>query len=252
MRQVTAWWEEMNGEGRRWLLIGKGPSFETRDQFDLRLYTTIGINHVAREMPVDVTSIVNYEVLADCGAQIARNSRYLLMPRFPHSIPGDSGPDLETYFGAFPFLERLSREGRLIWYNLSSDPLFCDPLTPDPTRRELFVVQNGRFSVSILFNLLGALGAQQVRTLGIDGGRSYASSFADMEGSRKLANGIASYDYQFEDMMGTVKRYGFDYAPLTGLTLGQRLRMLGTSPASGKAVRRFLRRVPLFAPSAPL
>ena len=247
MKQVTAWWEEMNGEGRRWLLLGKGPSFETRDRFDLSRYTTIGINHVAREMPVDVTSIVNHEVLGDCGAELARNSRYLLMPRFPHSIPGDYGPGLETYFQAHPFLERLSREGRLIWYNISSDPL-----PPDPHCREPFVVQNGRFSVSILFNLLGALGAHQVRTLGIDGGRSYAPAFSDMEASRKLANGIASYDYQFEDMMGTVKRYGLDYAPLTGLTLLQRLRLLGTSPARKKAIRRYLRRVPLLAPPAPL
>lgn len=251
MKQVTAWWEEINGGGQRWLLLGKGPSFETRGRFDLEAYTTVGINHVAREMPVDVTSIVNYEVLGDCGAEIARNSRYLLMPRFPHSIPGDYGPSLETYFQAYPFLERLSLEGRLVWYNLSSDPVFHDPPASGPPLQEPFVVQNGRFSVSILFNLLGALGARQVRTLGVDGGRSYAPTFADMEESRKLANGIASYDYQFEDMMGTVKRYGLDYAPLTGLTPFQRLRMLGTSPARKKAIRRYLRRVPLFAPPAP-
>ena len=252
MKQVTAWWEEINGESRRWLLLGKGPSFEARDRFDLGPYMTIGINHVAREMRVDVTSVVNYEVLYDCGAEIARNSRYLLMPRFPHSIPGDHGPDLETYFGTFPFLERLSREGRLIWYNLSSDPVFCDPLAPGPLGREPLVVENAAFSVCILFNLLGVLGARQVRTLGIDGGRAYAPAFADMEGSRKLANGIASYDYQFDGMMGAVKRYSLDYAPLTALTLLQRLRMLWASPASGKAVRRYLRCVPLFAPSAPI
>jgi hypothetical protein len=242
----------MKGESRHWLLLGKGPSFETRDQFNLGRYTTIGINHVAREMRVDVTSVVNYEVLADCGAEIARNSRYLLMPRFPHSIPGDYGPDLETYFGAFPFLERLSGEGRLIWYNLSSDPLFPDPPAPGTPPQAPLVVENGPFSVCILFNLLGALGARQVRTLGIDGGQSYAPAFADMEGTRRLANGIASYDYQFEDMMAAVKRYGLDYAPLTSLTLLQRLRMLRTSPARAKAVRRYLRRVPLFGPTAPV
>jgi hypothetical protein len=251
MKQVTAWWEEMNGEDRRWLLIGKGPSFEKQSRFDLGRYTTIGINHVARMMHVDVTSIVNYEVLADCGAEIARNSRYLLMPRFPHSIPGDHGPDLETYFDTFPFLERLSRDGRLIWYNLSSDPVFRDPLASGTPHQKPFIVENGSFSVCILFNLLGALGARQVRTLGIDGGRSYAPAFADMEASRKLANGIASYDFQFEDMTAAVKRYGLDYAPLTRAPLTQRLRMLAASPARKKAIRRFLRRVPLFASTAP-
>lgn len=252
MKQVTVWWEEMSGEERPWLLLGKGPSFETRSQFDLRPYTTIGINHVAREMRVDVTSVVNYDVLGDCGEEIARNSRFLLMPRFPHSIRGDHGPDLETYFGTFPFLERLSHEGRLIWYNLSSDPFYCDPFAADTFFREPFIVENGPFSVCILFNLLGTLGARRVRTLGIDGGHAYAPAFGDMEERTRLANGMTSYDYQFEDMMRAVKRYGVDYAPLTGLTLSQRLRMLRTSPARKKAIHRFLRRVPLFAPTTPV
>ncbi len=204
MKELTEWWREMDGAGRRWLLLGKGPSFETRGRYDLRPYTTVAINHVVREMKVDVVSAVNYDVVGDCAEAIYENSRYLLMPRYPHSIPGDAPYPLEHYFAAYPVLERLSGEGRLVWYNLSSD-------TPAPGSP---VILNEPFSVCILFNLLGALGGRRIRTLGVDGGQTYGASFADMAARTRLANGMPSYDHQFKAMMRAVKRYGLDYAPL--------------------------------------
>ncbi len=236
MKELTEWWEEFDGLSRRWLILGKGPSFEARDRYDLRPYTTMAINHVVREMKVDVVSAVNYDVVGDCSDAIYQNSRFLLMPRYPHSIPGDGDHLLETYFTAYPVLEALSQEGRLIWYNLSSDTI----MEGSP------VIKNGPFSVCILFNLLAQLGVRRIRTLGVDGGLAYASSFQDMTDRTRLANGMTTYDHQFNDMMKTVKQYHLDYAPLNTLTFWQRLAMYLSTPASKRGVRRWLKHHPFF------
>ena len=247
MKDLTEWWQEISGTDRRWLILGKGPSFERRNDYDIHSFSTIAINHVVRELRVDVTSAVNYDILRDCGDAIYENSRFLLMPRYPHSIPGDADLLLESYFQTYPLLRRMSLEGRLIWYNLSSDPFY--PGAP--------VVENSGFSVCILFNLLAMLGARHVRTLGIDGGLSYASSFADLEGRTRLANGMATYDNQFSDMMRTVKRYGLDYAPLNSEDLGLRVKTFWHYRRQSlkfyprRTIRRWLSRLLLPARSVP-
>ena len=174
VKELTEWWQEIDGTSRRWLILGKGPSFATRDQYDLSPYTTIAVNHVVREMQVDVTSAVNYDVVGDCRDVLYKNSRYVLMPRYPHTLLGEGPRRLETYFNEYPVLERLDHEGRLIWYNLS-----CDPAVDGSP-----IIRNGPFSVCILFQLLGGLGARSLRTLGVDGGLSYANVFHDMNETR--------------------------------------------------------------------
>jgi hypothetical protein len=216
MKELTQWWSEIDGRSRPWLLLGKGPTFELRDQYDLSPYFTVAINHAVWKVKADAASAVNYEVLADCSEAIYENARFLLMPRYPHTIAGDGPRLLETYFDEYPVLETLSREGRLVWYNLSSDTLI--PGSP--------VVRNGPFSSCILFSLLGMLGVRKIKTLGIDGGLSYGAAFAHIAGRTKLANGMPTYDKQFKDMMQAVHRFKLDYAPLNGWDRRRRLMML--------------------------
>ncbi len=239
MKELTEWWREMEGERRHWLLLGKGPSFEARDQYDLRPYATIAINHVVREMPVDVASAVNFEVVQDCEEAVYRNSRFLLMPRYPHTIPGDGPALLENYFQSIPVLRALDAEGRLVWYNLS-----CDPPVPGSP-----IIPNASFSAGILMGLLGTLGANRVRTLGVDGGAAYAASFKDIEARTKLASGKTSYDFQFKEMMWAVQQFGLDFAPLKPLTPLQKLRAYLITPASRRTVRRWLWHTP--KPNSP-
>lgn len=231
MRELTEWWNEWGGSDRKWLLIGKGPTFAARDQYDLSPYTTLAINHVVREIKTDVASCVNYDVVGECGDALYENCRYLLMPRYPHTIPGDAPFLLETYFDRYPVLARLSDEGRLVWYNLSSDTQY--PGSP--------AIQNCGFSVGILFNLLGQMGARHLRTLGVDGGQAYAQAFSDM-GHTRLANGMKSYDYQFQDMMTAVKRHNINYEPLRLPSPLQSALMFLRTPARRKYVWRFLTR----------
>lgn len=215
MTELTQWWDDFGGASRQWLILGKGPTFGRRSEYDLSGYATIAINHVVREMPVDVVSAVNYDVLRDCPEAIYRNARYLLVPRYPHPVNGVGDRPLEAFFDEFPVLEAMRREGRLIWYNLS-----CDPQEPGSP-----VVQNGLFSVCILFNLLGALGVRQVRTLGVDGGTAYAGTFADLIATTRLANGLPSYDLQFNDMVASIARFRLNWVPITGFSAAMRLKM---------------------------
>ena len=214
MIELTAWWREICGVERKWLLLGKGPSFERRSDYDLTPFTTIAINHVVREMPVFAVSAVNFDVVTDCADAIYCSSKFLLMPRYPHTIQGKSPEVLESYFERIPVLQRLSDEKRLVWYNIDVDRQW--PGSPP--------VPNGPFSVCILFNLLGVLGGHYVRTLGVDGGQAYGGSFADMANSTRLANGMPSYDLQFKAMMRAVSTYHLDYQPLNADD--SRLRLL--------------------------
>ena len=38
MKEAAAWWSEIGGGEGTWLLVGKGPSFERRGDFDLSGY----------------------------------------------------------------------------------------------------------------------------------------------------------------------------------------------------------------------
>ncbi len=88
------------------------------------------------------------------------------------------------------------------------------------------MILNGLFSACILFNVLGAMGVRRVRTLGVDGGTSYAASFADIAATVKLANGLPTYDWQFQDLAASIERFGLNWSPLTGLPLGARALLL--------------------------
>ena len=229
MKELTQWWQEIGGSARVWLVLGKGPSFETHDYYDLTQYTTLAVNHVVREMPVFAASAVNFDVVDECADVIYSNCQYLLMPRYPHTVVGEAPALLESYFDSIPVLRRLSDEDRLIWYNIDVDTQY--PGSPP--------IPNGPFSVCILFNLIGEMGAKRVRTLGIDGGVAYGSSFADMSDRTRLANGMATYDLQFKAMMRAVKTYQLDFHPLN--SNDKRLAFLTT----WHKIRQHLRADPL-------
>ncbi len=205
MKELTAWWEETGGAERRWLLMGKGPSFARLAEFDVCDYSSVALNHVVRERPADVASAIDLDVVRDCGEAIERNARFLLMPRHPHVRCRPSRVPLESLLDGLPVLRRLSNAGRLVWYNLQSGP----PAPGSP------VVRCGFFSAEVVVNLLAMLGARRVRTIGVDGGTSYAGQFGDLANRTRLANGQSTFDRQFRGIARAIHRHNLDYAPLT-------------------------------------
>src|SRR5437762_2147807 len=120
MKEITQWWSEINGSKGAWLILGKGPTFQRRQEFDLEPFRKVSLNHVVRDIPVEVASVIDLDVIGDCGEAIDRNARFLLMPRHPHVKHDASERPIEAFFTDYPVLKKLSDEGRLIWYNLAT------------------------------------------------------------------------------------------------------------------------------------
>jgi hypothetical protein len=205
VKEARQWWSESDGARGTWLILGKGRSLERVNEFDLSSFRTLSLNHVVREISVEAASIIDIEVVADCGEVLDRNARFLLMPRYPHVKTSATDRPLEGFFSEFPVLEKLSKEGRLVWYNFATGK----PQPPSPQ------IPEGYFSGEVMVSLLAILGARSIRTLGMDGSTSYSSHFKDIEERTKLANRHNSFDLQWQGIATMVRTHGIDYAPLT-------------------------------------
>jgi hypothetical protein len=200
-----------------WLLLGKGPSFSKRTAFDLSAFATVGLNHVVREQAVLVAHAIDLEVIETCGEALLSNAGFLAMPWYPHIrtrplpwaadvrfYPTDLG--LDDWCERIPVLGRLALENRLLYYNLST--------SFRPPRRGGPLVRAHAFSSTVALNLLAAAGVRSVRSLGIDGGRSYSADFSDLNKQTLLVAGQSSFDLQFQGFADTIWRDGPSFAPL--------------------------------------
>jgi hypothetical protein len=102
-------------------------------------------------------------------------------------------------------LRKLKNEGRLVWYNLSTSnrQVGSSPL-----------IEAKFFSAESAVNILAECGAKTIRSLGIDGGNMYASSFDDLKTKTLLANTQTSFDKQFRQIAKTIRTKNIFYAPL--------------------------------------
>ncbi len=204
MIDLREWSGNPELHAKPWLLLGKGPTFSRIGDFDLHRYNLFALNHVVRELAVDVAHAIDLDVAATCADALRENARWLLMPRRPHVDFGPTDALLEDFFDDVPVLRELDEQGRLVWYNLANGP----PVGAAP------VVHTRFFSAEAALDILGHVGVKTVRSLGIDGGRGYSSTFEDLEQTTMLANTRLSFDDQFGEIAAIVSRHGLDYAPL--------------------------------------
>jgi hypothetical protein len=240
------WFRALADPRTPWLLLGKGPSFSRLADPDLagpdfagsdlrstlHGWRTFGLNHVCREVRVDVAHAIDFDVVEHCGARLLTHAGVVVMPWHPH-VPDTRRPDwvrqavrvspltLEEHADAHPVLRQLARDGRLLWYNLSSAaPSGADQAqTQEPGQRpgarpDSPVVRGRHFSAVAALNLLAMAGARTVRSLGVDGGTAYGSPFADLADRTRLAGGQRTYDLQFPEIGRTLVTTGLSYAPL--------------------------------------
>ena len=201
--ELREWVQTTALPDRPWLLLGKGPTFSRRDQFDLTEFNLMSLNHVVRELEVDVAHVIDLDVVEACADSLLTNCRWLLMPRTPHVRFAPSLRRLEDFVPRIPVLEELDRQGRLVWYAKWDDPAAGN--SPMITGRY--------FSAEFALDLLGEMGASVVRSLGVDGGQGYSAAFDDIQATM-LANTLPSFDSQFEEMDRIVEARGLDYEPL--------------------------------------
>jgi hypothetical protein len=190
----------------RWLILGKGPSYSRLADLDHRGMRLLSLNHVVRERPVDVAHIVDVDVVDACGEALVANAGVVVMPWIPHVNQLAGEQTLEEVAAAHPILARLDREGRLLWYNLSTGRR--------RQRRGSPIVRVRYFSAEAALNLLALAGAREIRTLGVDGGASYSASFTDLEDTTLLANKRTSFDQQFDEFARTIRTSGITFGPL--------------------------------------
>ena len=199
------WFAQTLDPSDPWLILGKGPSFGLRSQFDLSRFHLLSLNHVVREQPVRVAHVIDLDVIQACGAAIQKNAQVLVLPWYPHDRNFPGHRTLEEIANELPVLSQLNDEGRLLWYDLSTAPI---------RHGSGPVIQATYFSAEAALNLLALAGVRQVRSLGLVGGSAYGGAFEDLRNSTLLANGRANFDQQFEGFARTILRTGIDFSPL--------------------------------------
>lgn len=204
MIEFEAWRRSQSFPDRPWLVLGKGPTYERRSQFDLTSYNLLSLNHVVAEQSVDIAHLIDIEVAEACGDALERNARFVLMPRHPHLDHLPTELALEALLPHVPALERLDRENRLICYDLAGA---TEPAPSDHVRVRYF-------SSEAALQLLASIGATTVRSLGVDGGRSYATSFAHLSDSTLLSNGQPSFSLQLPELRRIAREHEVDFEPL--------------------------------------
>lgn len=205
MQPFFEWFAKTVDPSEPWLILGKGPSFALRGDFDLSRFHLISLNHAVREEPVFVAHIIDLDVIEACGPALERNAQMLVMPWYPHVRNEVGVRTLAEIMPEIPVLQRLDAEGRLLWYDLSTSPVRHG--TPP-------VVEATYFSAEAALNLLALAGVRRVRSLGVDGGSAYSGAFEDLRNSTLLANGRTSFDLQFAGFARTILRTGVNFAPL--------------------------------------
>ena len=158
-------------DGRPWLIIGMGPTFSLIKDYDISAYNLLGINKVVREMPVDLCQIIDFYILEKVRSQLLTNSKFLVMPYFPHF---KFRPWLEKNLNCLSksdnLLSQLITNNRLLAFNLSTAGV---KLSTTPSVKARF------FSAECAVSLLANLGVKDIKLIGVDGGTTRAKEFSD-------------------------------------------------------------------------
>jgi len=205
MQSFFDWFKQENfPDNLSGLILGKGPSFSKRRNFDISKYLTMSLNHAVREQPVKLAHIIDLDVIDHLGGILETNAEFVVMPWHPHVSNDPGQANLEDIVNCHSILQRLDKANRLLWYNLGSAK----------AREGYPVIQARFFSAEAAINLLAKAGVKTIRSLGIDGGSTYSSAFDDLKDKTLLANGRQNFDAQFQEIAMTILRTGIDYAPL--------------------------------------
>lgn len=204
MLELKDWIQKSRFADKPWLVLGKGPSFSRRSEFKLDDYNTLAINHVVREQKVNIAHMNDIDVVEACRNELLTNCDWLIMPAVPNVKCSPSQyMTMQDWLQCLPVLSELDRLGKLVVYNFSH--------LPDG---DAWTIDAQYFSSESALGILGRMAVKTVRSLGVDGGRNYSGTFADLSQDTLLVNGQPSFDLQFERLDAIAARYEIDYAPL--------------------------------------
>lgn len=190
-----------------WLILGKGPSFSL---YTLNLdseYCILTLNDaIGRVSTADLAHFIDFEAFERCADALSHYPGVkVVMPWYPHFNNKAGSINLIGLLGKHSLISRLCLEGRLYWYDLTSSPV---------RHGHHPVVSVNFFSAEAALDLLATAGVRRIRSLGIDGGKTYSKEFTDLESISLLANGQKSFGGQFKSFAKVIARTGIDFAPL--------------------------------------
>lgn len=188
-------------ESRPWLVLGKGPSIDRYAAVDAGRYNVMALNHTVTLGPCAIAHAIDMEVVYQCGEAIKRNAQYLFMPERPH-VGMTQGPPIEEILTTNRVLASLENEGRLVTYKKFVGSARIAPPNVIPVMY---------FSGEAAFGILGALGVNDVFTLGIDGGSSYGETFSHL---KPFENGRKSFDEHIAAIQDILQRYKMTWTRL--------------------------------------
>ena len=206
LQSFFAWYATQQADGQEpWLIFGKGPTFAKRHEYDTSRFRTMSLNHSVREQRVTVAHMIDLDVADACGELLVTNAEYVVMPWYPHVNNKAGSISLDVLAQTHSTLRRLAERGRLLWYNASTGKSAAVNSPIVPVRF---------FSAEAAINILAMAGVRTIRSLGIDGGASYASDFDDLKDKTLLANQRLTFNRQFAEIAKTIMKTGIDFAPL--------------------------------------
>lgn len=192
-----------------WLIIGKGPSFNKRQHINLNDYYTLGLNHVATVQHVIVNMVLDYDVIEESGINIL-NCDYLLMPWIPqnwHKLPPyhhKAYNDLQWFTQNDEIIGEANKRNKLLWFNLNRAKVKKENGGP--------IVQATHFSGDVAVHALSIGGVKTIKTIGLDGGRSYAPEFKMAALRRFRPND--TYNAQDKPIQKHITNYKIDFEKL--------------------------------------
>jgi hypothetical protein len=194
-----------------WLLVGKGPTLDRRDEVNFSHYNTFTLNHACCVVPHSIAHFTDLEAFAECAGKLYETGvqsrpSFVCLPWYPHVNMRPGMKSLrELVDEQRSFLHYFFGYHVLLSYNSTLATLLppCSGLCTIPVRS---------FSAVAGFNILAQCSAnKEIFTLGIDGGIGYC---ADMNPKDRLANGQSSFDIQFKHIRQTCQRNGVKITPL--------------------------------------
>lgn len=203
MIDVFQWLKSTGYSKKPWFIFGKGPTFDRHVDFPYleNAYCTVSLNHSCRERPVLVAHMIDANVLDEIP-NLEKQAQLLLMPWQPHFKFKPTQKTLGKLAEEHPTLNLFERQGRLLWYNLVSG---ATPRSGSP------VVHISYFSAEAVVRILAMAGVKMIRTLGVDGGKSYGETFKDI---KPFTGGHSAFDIQNKPIQKTVQEFKVDYGPL--------------------------------------
>lgn len=203
MQNFFSWFLESCNKNEPWLILGKGPTFDKCDKYDLTEYNIMSLNHVVSKLQVNVAHMIDWDVVEDCIEDINKNAAMLVLPWIPNVDNKLGEYNLEQLVLQHEFLNKLSQDGRLLFYN-----------NVEKENNRFPLVRAKYFSSEAAIKLLALSGVKQVRTLGVDGGNGYNVRFESLVTKTLLANGRKSFNKQFSEMSKIIIDTGVDLSAL--------------------------------------